>query len=51
LKDRCSVAELEDGKDNEVQARQGFRQALVIARQTPEAIDSAEAALHDPPAR
>jgi hypothetical protein len=32
----------EHGKYDEVQARQGFRQSLVVARQAAEAVDPAE---------
>src|SRR6201996_9602491 len=40
----------EHGEDNEVQTCQGFGQALVVARQSPEPVEPAEAALNHPAA-
>jgi hypothetical protein len=43
--------EHERGKDDEVQARQGFWQALVVAFQPPEAVEPSKTALHHPATR
>jgi hypothetical protein len=41
----------EHGEDNEMQTGEGFGQALVIARQSPEFVEPAEATLNDPATR
>ncbi|AKK67751.1 hypothetical protein FD63_09845 [Xanthomonas translucens pv. undulosa] len=51
MKDGGSVAEHEDREDDEMQASQGFRQALVVACKPTEAVDPAEAAFDDPASR
>ncbi|KWV14815.1 hypothetical protein ATB53_03455 [Xanthomonas translucens] len=51
MKDGGSVAEHEDREDDEMQASQSFRQALVVACKPTEAVDPAEAAFDDPASR
>jgi hypothetical protein len=46
--DRSGMNEHEHGEDDEVQARQGFGQPLVVACQPPAAVEPAEAALDHP---
>lgn len=48
LQDGRGVNEREHGENNEVQAGQGFGQALIVACESAKSIRRAEAALHDP---